>query len=129
MGSFPIRAPMCASLPQVIEGIFKGWIHSCLEFDSASRESRGEPVTFLRYAASTAILLTMICYAAPEGKADTTPLEANVRERAAYVEAKLIAWQRDIHQHAELDDQEPRTAQLVSDHLLSLGLGVHTGIA
>jgi amidohydrolase len=56
-------------------------------------------------------------------------LETEVRKRAAQVEPKLIAWRRDIHQNPELGDQEIRTSKLVAQHLRSLGLEVHTGVA
>ena len=56
-------------------------------------------------------------------------LEQKIRERTAAIEAKLIAWRRDIHQHPELGDQENRTSQLVAEHLRRLGLEVRTGIA
>jgi amidohydrolase len=45
------------------------------------------------------------------------------------VEAKVLAWRRDIHAHPELGNREVRTAKLVADHLKSLGLEVRTGIA
>ncbi len=64
-----------------------------------------------------------------DGKADGSSLEVKVRERAASIEAKLIAWRRDIHQHPELGDQETRTSRLVSEHLRNLGLEVRTGVA
>ena len=47
----------------------------------------------------------------------------------AAVEAKVIAWRRDIHQHPELSNREFRTAALVADHLRALGLEVQTGVA
>jgi amidohydrolase len=55
-------------------------------------------------------------------------IEQNIRERTATIEAKLIAWRRDIHQHPELGDQEQRTSRLVEDHLRRLGLEVKTGV-
>jgi amidohydrolase len=58
-----------------------------------------------------------------------SPLEAEVRKRAAAVEQKVIAWRRDIHQHPELGDQEKRTAGLVAGHLRSLEMDVRTGVA
>jgi amidohydrolase len=54
---------------------------------------------------------------------------ATSAELSAAVNAKVIAWRRDIHQHPELGNRETRTAKLVADHLRSLGLEVKTGIA
>ena len=49
---------------------------------------------------------------------------------AAAVEARVIAWRRDLHQHPELGNREFRTAGLVAEHLRSLGLDeVRTGVA
>ncbi len=62
-------------------------------------------------------------------RADDSPLEAEVRERAAAVEGKVIKWREDIHQHPELGDQEARTSALVAEHLRGLGLEVRTGAA
>lgn len=56
-------------------------------------------------------------------------LEQHIRQGAAAVEEKVIAWRRDIHQHPELGGQETRTAALVAEHLKSLGLEVQTGVA
>lgn len=48
---------------------------------------------------------------------------------AAKVDAQVLAWRRDIHQHPELGNRETRTAKLVADHLRKLGLQPKTGIA
>src|ERR1700756_520051 len=56
-------------------------------------------------------------------------LQAQIDTRAKAVEAKLIAWRRDIHQHPELGNYETRTAKLVADHLRKLGFEVKTGVA
>ncbi len=48
---------------------------------------------------------------------------------AATLEAKVIAWRRDFHQHPELSNREVRTAGRVAEHLKSLGLEVQTGVA
>src|SRR5215475_3281490 len=56
-------------------------------------------------------------------------LEKEIRQRAAEIEGKLIAWRRDIHENPELGEQETRTAGLVADHLKKLGLEVKTGVA
>ncbi len=83
----------------------------------------------LRYSAGLVLGMTLFMSIPNEGKAENTSLEMKVRERAASIEAKLIAWRRDIHQHPELGDQEQRTSHLVSEHLRTLGLEVRTGVA
>jgi amidohydrolase len=55
-------------------------------------------------------------------------LEKEIRQLAAAIESKLIAWRRDIHEHPELGEQETRTSALVAAHLTSLGLEVKTGV-
>lgn len=77
-----------------------------------------------------AVLAVMVFISLPgRGRADSAALEAEIRKRAATVEAKLIAWRRDIHQHPELGDQEARTAKLVAGHLRGLNLEVRTAVA
>jgi amidohydrolase len=56
-------------------------------------------------------------------------LAREIDRRAPQLEAKAIAWRRDIHQHPELSNREFRTSKLVADHLRSLGIEVRTGIA
>lgn len=53
----------------------------------------------------------------------------DVDSRIATIEAKVIAWRRDVHAHPELGNRELRTAALVAGHLRALGLEVRTGIA
>ena len=67
--------------------------------------------------------------ATPARAANVPELEREIRQRAAQIEEKLIAWRRDIHEHPELGEQEIRTAALVAKHLKKLGLEVKTGIA
>jgi amidohydrolase len=45
------------------------------------------------------------------------------------IEAKVIEWRRDFHQHPELSNREFRTAKIIAEHLKSLGLEVKTGVA
>jgi amidohydrolase len=61
------------------------------------------------------------------GLAPASPPE--VEALAASVDARVLAWRRDIHQHPELGNREFRTAALVAAHLEGLGLEVRTGIA
>ena len=56
-------------------------------------------------------------------------LDAEVDRRAVQVQAKVVAWRRDIHAHPELSNRETRTADLVAQHLRSLGIEVRTGVA
>src|SRR4030095_10336475 len=48
---------------------------------------------------------------------------------AGKIEAKCIAWRRDIHEHPELGNNEYRTAKLIAGHLRSLGIEVKEGVA
>ena len=59
----------------------------------------------------------------------TSTLAREIDRRASQLEAKAVAWRRDIHQHPELSNREVRTAKLVADHLRSLGIEVKTGVA
>ena len=53
-----------------------------------------------------------------------------LEEAFAEIEPKVIEWRRDIHEHPELSNREFRTAELVAEHLRSLGFDeVETGIA
>jgi amidohydrolase len=52
-----------------------------------------------------------------------------IESAAAAVDADVISWRRDIHQHPELSNREFRTSKLIADHLKKLGLKVRAGIA
>jgi len=76
------------------------------------------------------MLVTLTVLAGPAHAQSIVPdLEQEIRQRAAAIEDRLIAWRRDIHEHPELGEQETRTAELVAGHLKKLGLEVKTGIA
>ena len=79
----------------------------------------------LRLLVATAALLLPHAAGAQTG----SPLAREIDRRAPQLEAKAIAWRRDIHQHPELSNREVRTSKLVADHLRSLGIEVRTGIA
>src|SRR5436309_3828995 len=66
---------------------------------------------------------------APHLAGQSSRLDAEVDRRAALVQGKVVAWRRDIHEHPELSNHETRTAELVAQHLRSLGLEVRTGVA
>nr|MCU0636624.1 amidohydrolase [Gemmatimonadaceae bacterium] len=65
---------------------------------------------------------------APLAAQAPTPLHRVIDDATRRVEAKVVAWRRDIHQHPELSGDEVRTAKLVADHLRALGLEVQTGV-
>src|SRR5262245_44218034 len=81
------------------------------------------------FVLSLALLATPLWPAAPHAQSAVAGLEQEIRQRAAEIEGKLIAWRRDIHENPELGEQETRTAGLVADHLKKLGLEVKTGVA
>jgi amidohydrolase len=57
-------------------------------------------------------------------------LAAQIDTAARDVEARVIAWRRDIHAHPELGNREFRTAGIVAEHLRALGFDeVRTGVA
>ncbi len=56
-------------------------------------------------------------------------LRAEVDQRAGEIERQVVAWRRDIHEHPELGNREFRTASLVADHLVQLGMDVRTEVA
>lgn len=69
----------------------------------------------------------LLCFvAAPAGAAIS---DRQVDEAAKRVEAKVVTWRRDFHQHPELGNREFRTSQKVAAHLESLGLEVRKGVA
>ena len=63
---------------------------------------------------------------APGAFAQTRP---DVDAAARKVQADVIAWRRDLHQHPELSNREARTAAKVAEQLRRLGLKPQTGIA
>lgn len=84
------------------------------------------PNRLLSLALSLAALMSIAPSAgAQQGDALARAIEA----RLPAVMPKVVAWRRDIHQHPELGNREVRTAKLVADHLVSLGIETRTGVA
>ena len=66
----------------------------------------------------------------PESQVVASTLATEIDRAAAAVEAQVIAWRRDLHEHPELGNREFRTAGIVQAHLESLGFDeVRTGVA
>ncbi len=57
------------------------------------------------------------------------PLDADVERLAVELNAQVVAWRRDFHQHPELGNREKRTAAIIADELKKLGFTVTTGVA
>ena len=62
------------------------------------------------------------------------PHDAAIEAAAQRIEAKVLAWRRDLHQNPELGNSEVRTAGIVARHLRALGFDdvkekvAHTGV-
>ncbi len=52
-----------------------------------------------------------------------------IQTKVESIDAKVIAWRRDFHEHPELSNREFRTAEIVAKYLQSLGIEVKTGVA
>ena len=74
------------------------------------------------------VCVAVVVFASPSFAAETLSIQ-DVDRLAKEVEAKVIEWRRDIHQHPELGNREVRTAKVVAEHLQKLGLEVKTGVA
>ena len=76
------------------------------------------------FLASLALTAAVLPWSVQAQHATATATAALQRAQPQSVE-----WRRDLHQHPELGNHEVRTAQVVADHLRSLGLEPRTGIA
>lgn len=72
------------------------------------------------------IALTVISLSASAQNAATRKL---ISAKADALQAKIVAWRRDFHEHPELGNREVRTAGIIAAHLKSLGIEVQTGVA
>lgn len=71
----------------------------------------------------TALLAALAAVTAgPAAAADTAAA-------AAAVNAQVLKWRRDFHQHPELGNREKRTAGIIAAELKKLGYEVRTGVA
>ena len=60
---------------------------------------------------------------------DLAALRSEVDSRTEEVTEKVVAWRRDLHAHPELGNREFRTAEIIAEHLRSLGMEVQTEVA
>ncbi|HTV19352.1 MAG TPA: amidohydrolase, partial [Polyangiaceae bacterium] len=54
---------------------------------------------------------------------------ADLASASKAVDARVVEWRRDFHEHPELSNRETRTAMVIADRLRAMGLEVKTGIA
>ena len=73
--------------------------------------------------------LPAMLLAACAGVARAAVAPAELDAAVAALAPRVIEWRRDFHSHPELGNREFRTSGRVAEHLESLGLEVHTGIA
>jgi amidohydrolase len=105
------------------------------------RQFRAEAVSpltsrrgFLRLACACCLAPTfrsLPAFAAPATVAPgpSRPILDKLDAAAKAIEARMITWRRDIHQHPELGNQERRTAGMVAEHLRKFGYDVREGVA
>lgn len=84
--------------------------------------------TLLGAGVAAGVLIgTVPAYAQTTGAVEPITTE-EVQAAAQAVNAHVVAWRRDIHEHPELGNHEVRTAEIVANHLRSLGMEVRTGV-
>src|SRR5256885_2102282 len=81
--------------------------------------------TLLRIASMSLAALAAV----PSLGAQANRLDADVDRRVPQVVQKVVAWRRDIHAPAELPSREARAADLVAQHVRSLGIEGTAGVA
>ncbi|WP_295975838.1 M20 family metallopeptidase [uncultured Xanthomonas sp.] len=74
-------------------------------------------------------LLSAMLFAVPALAWAQSAERPEVTAAAARLQAKVVEWRRDFHQHPELSNREERTAGKVAERLRALGLKPQTGIA
>lgn len=57
------------------------------------------------------------------------PLTQKLRPEVKALQAKLVTWRRDLHQHPELGFEEFRTADVIAQKLTDWGIDHQTGVA
>ncbi|MBD7922097.1 M20 family metallopeptidase [Xanthomonas bonasiae] len=74
-------------------------------------------------------LLSALLLAVPALACAQSAERPEVAAAAAKLQAKVVDWRRDFHQHPELSNREERTAAKVAERLRALGLKPQIGIA
>ncbi|WP_305806586.1 amidohydrolase [Stenotrophomonas sp. YIM B06876] len=80
-------------------------------------------------ARKTVLLSALLCALSPLASAADPAQRPEVAAAAARLQARVVDWRRDFHQHPELSNREQRTSDKVAAHLRALGLAPRTGVA
>jgi len=75
------------------------------------------------------LLLSALLLASPALAAAAPAERPEVTAAAARLQAQVVQWRRDFHQHPELSNREERTSAKVAEQLRAMGLKPKTGIA
>lgn len=75
------------------------------------------------------LLLSALLLASPALAAAAPAERPEVTAAAARLQAQVVEWRRDFHQHPELSNREERTSAKVAERLRAMGLKPKTGIA
>jgi len=75
------------------------------------------------------LLLSALLLATPALAAAAPAERPEVTAAAARLQAQVVQWRRDFHQHPELSNREERTSAKVAEQLRAMGLKPKTGIA
>jgi amidohydrolase len=75
------------------------------------------------------LCLIALCAISAQAFSQINPFKARVNKKADSLQAQVVAWRRDFHEHPELGNQEVRTAGIIAKYLQSLGMEVKTGVA
>lgn len=59
---------------------------------------------------------------------EASDIHEQIQNQTATIFDELVALRRDFHKHPEIAEEESRTAQKITDYLLSLGLEVKTNV-
>ncbi len=75
------------------------------------------------------LLMSALLLASPALAVATPAERPEVTAAAARLQAQVVEWRRDFHQHPELSNREERTSAKVAERLRAMGLKPKTGIA
>jgi amidohydrolase len=85
-------------------------------------------MTHFTTAALSASLLVASTVGALAQSQNPAALKTRMGQQAEKIEAKVVAWRRDFHEHPELGNREFETAAKIAAHLKGLGLEVQTNV-